>query len=65
MTPQQLIDWRKGAGLSQAEVATLFGYSRVQVGHWERGESPLPKWLPLAILGHQVKTFLQPLLRGD
>lgn len=44
-----LLLWRQKRGLSQNKVGELFGVKKDTVSRWERGLTPLPKLLLIAI----------------
>lgn len=45
MTPEELKDWRKAAGLSAAEMAEHIGVTTRAIHYWEAGERRIPRWL--------------------
>jgi transcriptional regulator with XRE-family HTH domain len=49
MTPNELKDWRKKNGLSQAAAAAKLGCSRRGIQQWESGAYPVPKKVALAV----------------
>jgi DNA-binding transcriptional regulator YiaG len=51
MTGPQLRSQRRKLGLTQPALGRLLGVTYVTVGRWERGEQPVPAWLPLALAG--------------
>jgi transcriptional regulator with XRE-family HTH domain len=54
MTPQELTDWRKAKSLKRYQAAKLFDIHRVAWGRYERGERPIPAWLPYALKGYDA-----------
>lgn len=42
---------RKKLGISQAKMAEAFGVAACTVWRWEHGRCPVPKWVPLALIG--------------
>lgn len=58
MTPADFRNARKALGLTQHALAEALGMGRwgfQSVGKWERGESPIPRQIALAIHGLQAK----------
>lgn len=51
MTGSELRSERKALGLTQRQIAKALGVSLTAVAYWERGERPMPPWMPLAIEG--------------
>lgn len=51
MTPAELKAFRVEHQLCQGSLARLLGLARSTLVGYERGASPLPAWLPLAIAG--------------
>ena len=49
MTPQDLKKWREQTGYSQGQLAKALGVTTGTVSRWERGTSPLPSFLLLAL----------------
>ena len=49
MTPDQLKAFRVERGLSQGDLAALLGIARSTFVGYERGNSPIPKMLSLAV----------------
>jgi DNA-binding transcriptional regulator YiaG len=49
MTPAELKQWRKQAGLSQAGLAALLGVVTMTVSRWELGRREIPSFLHLAL----------------
>ena len=49
MTPQQLKDLRRAAGVSQAALARKLGMSESQVQRWETGKNPISSVADIAI----------------
>ncbi len=45
MTPTTLKHWRSKHKLTQVDFALKLGVSRETVSNWERGNTPVPKWL--------------------
>jgi transcriptional regulator with XRE-family HTH domain len=48
MQPNQLKEWRKALGISQEEAGLRLGVSRVAIGNWESGATPIPLMVDLA-----------------
>ena len=49
MTPQEVKDWRSAHKLSQGALAARLGVHEISVSRWERGSSPIPPFLRLAL----------------
>lgn len=49
MTPEDVVAWRKAYVLSRQQLADLLGIHPTTVSRWERGTTPPPRWLPLAL----------------
>ena len=49
MTPQELKDLRRAAGVSQNGLARKLGMSKSQVQRWEYGTSPISQAIEIAI----------------
>lgn len=49
MTGDELRAWRHRHNIQQWVLAERLGYERTIIWRWERGERPIPKWLPLAL----------------
>ena len=49
MTPDTLRAFRAELRLTQAGLAARLGVNRVTVAEWERGRSPMPTYLDLAL----------------
>ena len=49
MSPQELKDLRRAAGVSQYGLARKLGMSRTQVQRWEYGASPISQAMEIAI----------------
>ena len=49
MEAEELIEWRKRLNLTQTKAAELIGCSRRGLQKWEKGESPIPKNIALAV----------------
>ena len=49
MTPQELKDLRRAAGVSQNGLARKLGMSKSQVQRWEYGRSPISQAMDIAI----------------
>ena len=49
MTPADLKAWRANWHYSQAQLARAFDMTIESVSRWERGLTPCPGWLPLAL----------------
>jgi transcriptional regulator with XRE-family HTH domain len=54
MTGQELREWRKKLGLSQAALARHLGVTRVTVTRWEIGLRPVPSFLGLAMRALEI-----------
>jgi transcriptional regulator with XRE-family HTH domain len=48
MTSEDLIDFRKRFGWSQAEAARKLGCSPRSIFNWEQGQNQIPKYIALA-----------------
>lgn len=44
-----LIEWRKQRGLTQTELALIFGVRNETVGRWESGKTKIPKMVHMLI----------------
>ena len=51
MNRLQLKDWRRARWLTQPQLATLLGINVMTVWRWEHGETDMPAFLDLALLG--------------
>jgi transcriptional regulator with XRE-family HTH domain len=51
MTPEELRTVRKEMGMTQVQLATALGMTSNAVAMWERGERPMPPWMPVALKG--------------
>jgi DNA-binding transcriptional regulator YiaG len=49
MKPEELKEWRERTGYSQGQLAKALGVNTMTVSRWERGASPLPSFLLLAL----------------
>lgn len=49
MTPDDVLRWRKDFLLTRQQLADLLGIHPTTVSRWERGTTPPPRWLPLAL----------------
>lgn len=49
MTPQELKELRRAAGVSQNGLARKLGMSKSQVQRWEYGRSPISQAMEIAI----------------
>ncbi len=49
MTPQELQELRRAAGVSQDGLARKLGMSRNQVQRWEGGKNPISQAMEIAI----------------
>lgn len=49
MTPADLKAWRTLQGLDQRQLADRLGVHVLTVSRWERGQTPIPRWLHLAL----------------
>ena len=56
MTPKELRTRRRQLELTQDELGKILGKTQGSVGRWERGKSPIPLWVSLAIY---PQTFYQ------
>ena len=54
MTPEDLVEWRRRWGFTQAEFAREVFHSKSAVRWWERVKGP-PKWLRLWIKGWEAE----------
>jgi DNA-binding transcriptional regulator YiaG len=59
MTPKQLKALRTRLKLSQREFGERVGVTKQSVYMWERGKTPIPKWLP-ALAGFLENPPLTP-----
>lgn len=50
MTPEQLATLRESIGLTREQLAGALGVDRTTVWRWETGGTPIPAYLPLALL---------------
>ena len=55
MTKEDLKQWRKEKGMSQAKLAELLGVRVMTVSRWELGSRSIPTLLPLALIGLETK----------
>ena len=49
MTPHELYQWRLQAQLTQLSLSALLGVHVITLSRWERGESPIPPYLDMAL----------------
>lgn len=49
MTPDEVTGWRHEYVLTRQQLADLLGIHPTTVSRWERGSTPPPRWLPLAL----------------
>ena len=49
MTTDDLQGWRLNLGFTQADLAARLGVHTITVSRWERGETPIPPFLHLAL----------------
>lgn len=47
MKKEQLKKWRKAMGLTQVQMAELFGCSRWPIMKWEQGITDIPEWVDI------------------
>jgi transcriptional regulator with XRE-family HTH domain len=47
--PKDLKKYRQQEGLTQAELADLFGVHQAQISRWERDLQKIPTWLGLFV----------------
>lgn len=50
MTPEQLATLRESIRMTREQLAEALGVDRTTVWRWETGGTPIPDYLPLAIL---------------
>jgi len=50
MTPEQLATLRESVSMNREQLADALGVDRTTVWRWETGETPIPAYLPLALL---------------
>jgi len=55
MIGNDLKEWRRRWGLSQAALAKRLGVIRLTVTRWESGARPIPSFLPLALKGLEAE----------
>jgi len=48
MTPAAFIAWRQRLGLSVRAAAKALGCSRNAIDRWEKGQTPIPRYVALA-----------------
>jgi transcriptional regulator with XRE-family HTH domain len=55
MIKEDLKQWRKEKGMSQAKLAELLGVRVMTVSRWELGTRSIPTLLSLALIGLETK----------
>jgi DNA-binding XRE family transcriptional regulator len=54
-TPEAFKSWRKGVGLTQEQLATLFDLGRRTIGYYEDGTLLVPRVVVLAMKGYEAE----------
>ena len=58
MTPEELVEQRKDAGLSQTDLGKMLGFTQSEISKMESGKRPIPKWFIGENVANHIKYYL-------